>query len=141
MKGASLEVARRVKGLRRQRDWSQEELAKRAKLHKNTVFHVESGRGDCLLSTVYRMAEAFEVDVRDLLMPLRRDTATWVAYVEKHALQALAAVEALKPMALSPEASALVEELESRLRRGLDGLQQVKLRLGTEKGSGKQPRS
>lgn len=130
MRGARSELARRVKALRRQHDWSQEQLAKAAKLHRNTIANVESGREDCLVGTVYDLAEAFQVDVRDLLMPLRRDAPAWLARVETHIRRALSEIEELKQIALPRAARERVESLESRLHKGLEGVQQVKLRLG-----------
>ncbi|GEM_PF-4067708 len=130
MRGVRPELARRVKALRRQHDWSQERLAKEAKLHRNTISNVESGREDCLLSTVYDLAEAFKVDVRDLLMPLRRDASAWVTRVEFEIRRALTEVEELQRLTLPLEARKRIERVGTRLRKGLEGVQQIGLRLG-----------
>jgi len=116
-------------------------LAKEAKLHRNTIANVESGREDCLLSTVYDLAKALRVDVRDLLMPLRRDAPAWLDRVEAHVRRALSEIEELKEMALPLEARERIERIGTRLRKGLDGVQQVKLRLGRVGGDGEEEES
>jgi len=126
------ELGRRIRALRLQRGWNQEELAKRAKLHKNTVFKLESGQSDCLTSTLYKVAEGFKVDVRDLLMPLRRDAPAWVAQVEEDLRRASVRIEKLKRMPLTPEAREQLGQLERRIRQGQEDLQELRLRLGAE---------
>lgn len=130
MKGERAESARRVRALRRQRGWSQEDLAKHAKIHKNTVSNLESGHSDCRMSTLYKVAETFQVDVRDLLMPLRRDASAWIARLEQDLRRAWVEIDELKQLPLSPGARERVERSEHHIRRGLEDLQQVKLRVG-----------
>jgi transcriptional regulator with XRE-family HTH domain len=59
--------AQRVKDLRLQKGWSQEELAKRADLHRTYIGAIERQERNVSLLNVERIAVAFNVDVKDLL--------------------------------------------------------------------------
>lgn len=56
-----------LRRLRQQRGWSQEELAARCGLHRTFVSSVERGERNISLDNVDRLAQALEVDVRELL--------------------------------------------------------------------------
>ena len=57
----------RLKKLRKARNMTQEELAKRADLSRTYVARLETGRQDPSLSTLERLAKALRVSVADLL--------------------------------------------------------------------------
>lgn len=59
--------AQNVRALRLQRDWSQEELAKRADLHRTYIGAIERHERNVSLLNVERIAKALKVDVKDLL--------------------------------------------------------------------------
>ena len=56
-----------VRALRLQRDLSQEELAKRADLHRTYIGAIERHERNVSLLNVERIAKALKVDVKDLL--------------------------------------------------------------------------
>jgi transcriptional regulator with XRE-family HTH domain len=57
----------RIKQLRRARDWNQDELAKRTGLSKGYIARLETQRHDPKLSTLLRIAKAFDISVAELL--------------------------------------------------------------------------
>ncbi|HEY1853000.1 MAG TPA: helix-turn-helix transcriptional regulator [Solirubrobacterales bacterium] len=59
-------LARAIRQLRRERNWSQEELGFRAGLDRSWIGHLESGRLNPLWGTVRKIARAFEVELADL---------------------------------------------------------------------------
>ncbi|MCJ7777329.1 MAG: helix-turn-helix domain-containing protein [Sedimentisphaerales bacterium] len=59
--------ARNVRTLRLQRGWSQEELARRAELHRTYIGSIERQERNVSLLNVERIAKAFKVDAKDLL--------------------------------------------------------------------------
>ena len=58
---------RRLKALREAREFTQETLAKRAKISRVYVAQLERGRQDPTLSVLLRLARALKVDVADLV--------------------------------------------------------------------------
>lgn len=58
--------------LRAQRQWSQEALAFEAGLHRTFVAHVERRARNISLDNVERLANAFGLEVFELLTPMRR---------------------------------------------------------------------
>ena len=59
--------ARSVKNLRLEKGWSQDELARRADLHRTYIGSIERHERNVSLLNVERIAKALKVDVRDLL--------------------------------------------------------------------------
>jgi transcriptional regulator with XRE-family HTH domain len=59
--------AKRVKSLRIKKGWSQEELGRRADLHRTYIGSIERRERNVSLLNVERIAKALGVDVRDLL--------------------------------------------------------------------------
>lgn len=59
--------AQNVKTLRLQKRWSQEELARRADLHRTYIGAIERHERNVSLLNVERIAKALKVNVKDLL--------------------------------------------------------------------------
>jgi HTH-type transcriptional regulator, competence development regulator len=62
-------LGEQVRRLREQRYLSQSELAARAKISKNTLVRIESGRFGVIPRTVRQLAEALGVDPSELVSP------------------------------------------------------------------------
>jgi putative transcriptional regulator len=60
-------IGERIRELRAERAWSQDELVRRSGLSKGTIQNLETGRHDPRLSSLYRLAEAFGVAVHALM--------------------------------------------------------------------------
>ncbi len=58
---------RKVKTLRLQKGWTQEELARRAELHRTYVGSIERYERNVSLLNVERIAKALGVNIKDLL--------------------------------------------------------------------------
>ena len=65
-----------LKRLRAEREWSQEELAYQAQLHRTFVAHVERCQRNISLDNIEKLANAFQIPAYQLLSP--------VPPVEKH---------------------------------------------------------
>lgn len=59
--------AKNVKALRREKGWTQEELARRADLHRTYIGSIERLERNVSLLNVERIAKALKVEARDLL--------------------------------------------------------------------------
>jgi transcriptional regulator with XRE-family HTH domain len=59
----------RLRQLREAKGWSQEELAKRAKLHRTHISLIETAKRSVQLDTVERLATALGVQAADLFLP------------------------------------------------------------------------
>ncbi|GGD60701.1 transcriptional regulator [Emticicia aquatilis] len=57
-----------LKRLREQQGLSQEELYYRANLSKNQIGNIERGEVNTTISTVYVIAKALQIDVKELFM-------------------------------------------------------------------------
>lgn len=61
-------LARIVKLLREQKEWSQEKLARMADVSNNTITNIEVGNQlNPTIETLKKIAKALEVDVKDLM--------------------------------------------------------------------------
>ena len=61
------EFGRKVKDLRRAKNWTQEELAKRAGLHRTYVGSIERCERNISLINISKIAKAFDVGIQKLL--------------------------------------------------------------------------
>jgi transcriptional regulator with XRE-family HTH domain len=59
--------ASNIKALRKQKGWSQEELARRAELHRTYIGSIERNERNVSLLNVERIANAFGVKPRELI--------------------------------------------------------------------------
>jgi transcriptional regulator with XRE-family HTH domain len=62
-------LARNLKRLRAERNWSQEDLALESSLHRTFVAHVERGMRNISLDNLEKLAMALRVPVHQLLIP------------------------------------------------------------------------
>ena len=60
-------LGNRVRQLRAERQWSQEVLAELAGLHRNYLGHVERGELNVSFKNVYKLANAFEMNIGQFL--------------------------------------------------------------------------
>ena len=60
-------LAERVRELRRERGWSQEELADRAGLHRTFISQIERAVKRTTIRSVSKLAKAFDVKMGELL--------------------------------------------------------------------------
>lgn len=60
-------LATRIRKLRSQKGWSQEELAERAGLHRTYISHLENGKRQISVETLCKVARGLEVSPSDLL--------------------------------------------------------------------------
>lgn len=65
-------VALNVERLRKKHGWSQDEAAHRARMSTRLIQRVEAEETNLTFTTLARLVEAFEVDVRELFKPPRR---------------------------------------------------------------------
>lgn len=68
-----LELADTIRLLRRERGWSQEELADRSGLTADTIRRVEQGRTHGMVTTVERLARGLGLPIVSLFLPHGRD--------------------------------------------------------------------
>lgn len=62
-------LSRNVCNKRTARQWTQEDLAKRLRVHKTLVSRIEQGRSNITIGTLEQLAKALGVSVVDLLAP------------------------------------------------------------------------
>lgn len=55
-----------IKSLRRERGWSQSELAARVGVSRNSIISIENGRFDPSLPLAFELAAAFELRIEDI---------------------------------------------------------------------------
>ena len=67
-------IGLRIMALRKMREWSQDELARRAGLQRTHISRIEAGRYAVTLETVQAIAEALDMTV-DLIDPRLADMA------------------------------------------------------------------
>ena len=59
----------RLKVLRAKRDWSQQDLARRLEVSRQSVNAIETGRYDPSLPLAFRIAALFEMPIEDIFIP------------------------------------------------------------------------
>ncbi len=59
----------RLKVLRAERDWSQQDLAERLEVSRQSVNAIEKGRYDPSLPLAFRIAAVFELPIEDIFSP------------------------------------------------------------------------
>jgi transcriptional regulator with XRE-family HTH domain len=63
----NFQLGKRVRYLRQNRGWSQEELAFNSNINSNYLSDLERGRRNPSLMILKRLADAFEIDISTLL--------------------------------------------------------------------------
>jgi len=63
----AVRLGKRVRKIREEKGWSQEELAHKAGFYRTYIGHIETGRKSPSAYTVWRIAKALEVIVTDIL--------------------------------------------------------------------------
>lgn len=89
----------RVRELRKQRGWDQEELAHRAGVSQSSVSRIENGQQNATLGAIERVARALGVTVPELFDPpttaeIAGLAARWAALSEPHRMVIEAALHA-----------------------------------------------
>jgi transcriptional regulator with XRE-family HTH domain len=69
MKSINEIIGANVRRLRKEREYTQEELADRAGLHVTFIAHIESGKKICSVKSLTRLANALNVKPEVLLLP------------------------------------------------------------------------
>ena len=59
----------RLKVLRAERNWSQQELAERLEVSRQSVNAIETGRYDPSLPLAFRIAQVFTMQIEDIFTP------------------------------------------------------------------------
>ena len=62
-----VQVGRRIRLLRRRREWTQADLADHSGVGKTHISNIETGKSEICLLTLERIANAFSVTPADLL--------------------------------------------------------------------------
>jgi len=62
-----VEFGRRVRHLREEKGWSQEDFAFKIGIHRTYIGGIERGERNPTLTTIFRIAKALEVPASDLL--------------------------------------------------------------------------
>ena len=65
---ASYQLGMRIVYLRKQRGWTQEDLAFEAGINKNYICDMENGRRNPSLEIIERLAKAFGISISDLFI-------------------------------------------------------------------------
>lgn len=64
-------VGERIRNLRNDRKWSQEELAHRATIHRSHLGEIERGETSVTVESVKKIADAFEIPLEDVFRHLQ----------------------------------------------------------------------
>ena len=70
MDDSHLRFGARVRELRVEREWSQEDLGNRAGIHRTYIGAVERGEQNVSLTNIVRIARAFDLTLAELFAPL-----------------------------------------------------------------------
>ncbi|KKW15845.1 MAG: helix-turn-helix protein [Parcubacteria group bacterium GW2011_GWC2_49_9] len=66
----NIQLAILVREMRKERGWTQEELANKSKCHRTYICMVERARKNATLGMIYKIASAFEIDSNFFLRKL-----------------------------------------------------------------------
>lgn len=99
-------VGERIASARNARGWSQTRLSQKARISRGSVANIETGRQKAPLSTIWRLAQALEVEASSLI-PTRRD---------------LGATDSSALQDLPKKARRIVESTRPSTRRAVDAL-------------------
>ena len=66
----------RLKDLRAERGWSQQQLAERLEVSRQSVIAIENGRYDPSLPLAFRIAELFELRIEDVFHSPSKEKAS-----------------------------------------------------------------
>lgn len=69
-------IGRVVRAKRRQRDWSQEQLAQKLMISRGTLANIEAGRQRILVHQLYTIAAALDLKPSELLPPISAAPST-----------------------------------------------------------------
>lgn len=61
------QLAKKIRKLRNERKWSQEELAARADLHRTYISHIENAKREISVETLCKLAKGFDIEPSELL--------------------------------------------------------------------------
>ncbi|MEL7567920.1 MAG: helix-turn-helix transcriptional regulator [Dehalobacterium sp.] len=64
-------VGERIRNLRKERNWTQEELAHRANIHRSHLGEIERGETSVTVESIAKIANAFEITVEDIFRNLQ----------------------------------------------------------------------
>lgn len=59
----------RIKVMRAERDWTQQDLAERIEVSRQTVNAIETGKYDPSLPVAFRIAQVFDCRIEDIFQP------------------------------------------------------------------------
>lgn len=108
MENTRVLVGERIRALRKDRGWSQEELGEKADLHHTYVGAIERGEKNASIDTPDKIADALGVVIADLLAFVQRRMD-----VGELRARAIAGVKDLSPGTLEPIA-ALIETMRDK---------------------------
>ena len=63
----------RLKVLRAERDWSQEELAQKVGVSRQTINAIERGKYDPSLPLAFKIAQLFALPIEEIFLPTEED--------------------------------------------------------------------
>jgi PAS domain S-box-containing protein len=107
-----------VRKWRNRRDLSQEELAKRAKLHRTYISDIEQGARNLSLESMVRLARALEISVPALFSELPKEMGAGKAAPEEYGIAAIA-----DPEGKIPEDITERKQMEAELRQSKERYQ------------------
>lgn len=64
-------IGERIRNLRKERNWTQEELAYRANIHRSHLGEIERGETNVTVESIAKIASAFEITLEDIFRHLQ----------------------------------------------------------------------
>ncbi len=65
------QLAKKIRALRTEKKWSQEELADRADLHRTYISHIENAKREISLETMCKVARGFGIEPSRLMQGIK----------------------------------------------------------------------